>query len=155
MTYSSDNHDMQVAALQNGTVIDHIPCPALFKAVEILGIANADSSVTIGYNLDSKKLGRKGIIKVAEREYDDAVLNRIALIAPTAVVNVIRDYKVVSKHPVRLPDQINGIVRCSNPKCITNNEPMVTRFHVENRTPVQICCHYCGRTVDGSEAQIL
>ncbi|MDE7375950.1 MAG: aspartate carbamoyltransferase regulatory subunit [Muribaculaceae bacterium] len=147
--------ELAVAALRNGTVIDHIPSSALFKAVRILGIENLDTSVTIGYNLESGKLGRKGIIKVADVEFDEATLNRIALIAPTAVVNIIRDFNVVEKRQVALPDTIVGIVKCANPKCITNNEPMLTRFVVVGHDPVAIRCHYCNHTVAGKDAEVL
>lgn len=146
--------ELAVAALRNGTVIDHIPSSVLFKAVKILGIANLDKAVTIGNNLDSKKLGKKGIIKVADVFFPESTLNRIALIAPSAVVNIIRDYEVVEKFPVILPDTIVGLVKCGNPKCITNNEPMLTRFHVIDRDNVTIACHYCSHTVKSTEAII-
>lgn len=146
--------ELAVAALQNGTVIDHIPSSVLFKAVKILGIEVLNTHVTIGNNLGSKKLGSKGIIKVADVEFPEATLNRIALIAPTAVVNIIRDFEVVEKHKVQLPDTIVGIVKCSNPKCITNNEPMKTRFEVVDRENITISCHYCGHSVSNKDAQI-
>lgn len=146
--------ELAVAALQNGTVIDHIPSSVLFKAVKILGIEALNTHVTIGNNLGSKKLGSKGIIKVADVEFPEATLNRIALIAPTAVVNIIRDFEVVEKHKVQLPDTIVGIVKCSNPKCITNNEPMKTRFEVVDRENITISCHYCGHSVSNKDAQI-
>lgn len=147
-----DKKELAVAALRNGTVIDHIPSAVLFKAVRILGIESLETSVTIGNNLDSGKLGTKGIIKVADVVFPEATLNRIALIAPTAVVNIIRDYEVVEKFPVTLPDTIVGIVTCGNPKCITNNEPMPSRFEVINRDDVTIKCHYCGRVVKSTDA---
>lgn len=146
--------ELAVAALRAGTVIDHIPSAALFRAVRILGLEHMDKAITIGFNLDSSKLGKKSIIKVADIEFDEATLNRIAIIAPTAVVNIIRDYEVVEKRRVALPDVIQGIVRCPNPKCITNNEPMSTRFRVINRNPVVCRCHYCSTTVAGEDAQV-
>ena len=146
--------ELAVAALQNGTVIDHIPSSVLFDAVKILGIEKLNTHVTIGNNLNSKKLGKKGIIKVADVEFPEATLNRIALIAPSAVVNIIRDFEVVEKHQVQLPDTIVGIVKCGNPKCITNNEPMKTRVEVVDRQNVTIRCHYCGHSVTNKEAQI-
>lgn len=146
--------ELAVAALADGTVIDHIPSAALFKAVKILGIEGLDTSVTIGNNLESHRLGRKGIIKVAGTYFPEATLNRIALIAPTAKINIIRDFEVTEKHPVTLPDTITGIVRCYNPKCITNNEPMDTRFEVVDREDVAIRCHYCGRIVKAADAII-
>lgn len=138
--------ELAVAALENGTVIDHIPNDSLFKVVDLLDIKSQDSSVTIGFNLDSKKYGKKGIIKVANVTFPEDILNRIAIIAPNAVINVIKDYEVVEKHRVSLPDNIYGIVKCHNPKCITNNEPMRTHFHVIDRENVVIKCHYCERT---------
>ncbi|MBO4944276.1 MAG: aspartate carbamoyltransferase regulatory subunit [Muribaculaceae bacterium] len=146
--------ELAVAALKNGTVIDHIPSEQLFRAVKILGIEKLDTHVTIGNNLDSHRLGKKGIIKVADVFFPEAVLNRIALIAPTANINIIHDYVVTEKHPVELPDHIVGIVKCGNPKCITNNEPMKTRFEVVDRQDVTIRCHYCGHTVKSGDAII-
>lgn len=147
--------ELAVAALENGTVIDHLPCSAVYKAVRILGIEDMRNSVTIGNNLASGRLGRKGIIKVADVEFDDMVLNRIAVFAPTAVVNTIRNYRVASKKPVSLPDVLVGVVHCSNPKCITNNEPMKTSFEVIDRDNVTLRCRYCNRTVGGPDAEIL
>ncbi len=151
---NTSKKELAVAALQNGTVIDHIPSSVLFKAVKILGIEKLQTHVTIGNNLDSGKLGTKGIIKVADVFFPEATLNRIALIAPSAKVNIIRDFEVVEKHQVSLPDTIVGIVKCNNPKCITNNEPMKTRFEVIDRDDVTIRCHYCGHSVNNKEAQI-
>lgn len=152
---SSDKKELAVAALRAGTVIDHIPSSALFKVVRILDLEHCDRAITIGNNLASSKLGAKGIIKVADSELDEATLNRIALVAPSAVVNVIRDYEVAEKRPVVLPDDIIGIVKCNNPKCITNNEPMRTHFHVIDREKAIIRCHYCNHSVSGNEAEIL
>ena len=151
---SGDKKELAVAALRNGTVIDHIPSSALFKCVKILGIEQMDKYVTIGNNLESGKLGTKGIIKVADVEFPETVLNRIALVAPNANVNIIRDFNVVEKRPIQLPDKIIGIVKCANPKCITNNEPMRTRFTVVNHDDVTICCDYCGHAVKSADAII-
>ncbi|MCM1449610.1 MAG: aspartate carbamoyltransferase regulatory subunit [Clostridiales bacterium] len=147
--------ELAVAALRNGIVIDHIPSDALFKCVKVLDLEDLDTQLTIGNNLHSSKLESKGIIKVADVNFPEKTLNRIALIAPTAVVNTIREFEVVDKRPVSLPDTVLGIVKCSNPKCITNNEPMMTRFSVVNREPVVIRCHYCSHCVSAEEATIL
>lgn len=146
--------ELAVAALRNGTVIDHIPSSVLFKAVKILGIEKLATQLTIGNNLVSERYGTKGIIKVADVFFPETTLNRIALIAPTAVINIIRDFEVVEKHPVVLPEVITGLVKCGNPKCITNNEPMKTCFHVISRDPVTIRCHYCGRSVTSEDAHV-
>lgn len=151
----NNKKELAVAALRNGIVIDHIPSDVLFTVVKILGIQEAKGSVTIGYNLESRKIGKKGIIKVADADFDEATMNRIALIAPTAVVNVIREYEVATKHPVKLPDTFTNIVKCPNPKCVTNNEPMKTVFHLYRTEPVSVKCHYCNHVVTSAESQIL
>lgn len=139
---SNDKQQLLVAALQNGTVIDHIPTDKLFTIVSLLGIEKMTSNVTIGFNLKSKKLGKKGIIKVADKFFSDEEVSRLAVVAPNLRLNIIKDFEVVEKREVHLPAQLTGIVKCGNPKCITNNEPMPTLFTVdeEKRT---LKCHYC------------
>ena len=148
------NKELAVAALQNGTVIDRIPSSALFKAFAILFIEKIDKHVTIVNNLDSKKLGTKGIIKVADTFFPEDVINRIALIAPTAKINIIRNFEVVEKLNVSIPENIIGIVKCDNPKCITNNEPMATNFHLIDADRHILRCHYCGHSVSAKNAHI-
>ena len=135
--------ELAVAALENGIVIDHIPTDALFQVVDLLGLRTVTNNVTIGFNLDSSEMGKKGIIKIADIEYPEDVLNRIALIAPTAVVNIIKNYDVVAKRPVSLPDTLLNLVKCPNPKCITNNEPMRTVFYRKDGQTLK--CRYCGK----------
>lgn len=146
--------ELAVAALRRGTVIDHIPSPVLFKVVKLLEIESLDKNVTIGNNLSSKALGTKGIIKVADTFFPEEVINRIAILAPTAVVNTIEDYEVVKKDKVVVPDEILDIVRCTNPKCISCNEPMKTRFNVVARNPVKLCCAYCEHEVSGDGIEL-
>ena len=151
---NNNKKEMAVAALKNGIVIDHIPCASLFKVVNLLGLDKMESSVTIGNNLDSGSMTRKGIIKIADIELPDDTLNRIAVIAPNAVINIIRDYEVVKKHPVELRDSLIDIVKCNNPKCISNNEPMRTHFHVIDRSNTTLRCHYCERLVKHGEINL-
>ena len=134
---------MQVKALRNGTVIDHIPSDKLFKVVSILELDKIDQQVTIGYNLNSQLLGKKGIIKVADRFFSDEEISRLSVVAPNVQLNIIRDYEVVEKKQVIMPDVVKGIVKCGNPKCITNNEPMTTIFHVISKENGVLKCHYC------------
>jgi len=143
--------ELAVAALQNGIVIDHIPSDCLFKVVDILGIEKLDNAVTIGFNFSSRSMGKKGLIKIADVDLPKATLNRIAVIAPNAVINVIRDYAVVEKHKVELPEDLYDIVRCTNPKCISNNEPMATHFHVIGENAGSLKCHYCERIISREE----
>lgn len=151
---ASDKKELAVAALRNGTVIDHIPADALFKVVRILGLENTSNLVTIGNNLPGSRMGTKGIIKIADVVYKQDVINRIAVIAPTAVINIIEDYDVVSKSQVSLPDEVIDIVRCNNPKCITCNEPMKTRFEIVSAHPVVLKCRYCEHEVSGEAITI-
>lgn len=135
--------ELQVAALENGTVIDHIPSEKLFDVVSLLGLQQMSNNITIGFNLNSKKLGSKGIIKIADKFFCDEEINRIAVVAPNVKLNIIRDYEVVEKRAIELPDVLNGIVKCPNLKCITNNEPMPTLFHVIDKKNGVLKCHYC------------
>ena len=112
-----DKKELAVAALKNGTVIDHIPSESLFQVVDLLGLQKLTSNVTIGFNLSSSEMGKKGIIKIADIEYPEDMLNRIALIAPTAVINIIKDYDVVEKRKVSLPDSLIDIVKCPMSQC--------------------------------------
>jgi aspartate carbamoyltransferase regulatory subunit len=139
----NNKKELQIAALQNGTVIDHIPSEQLFKVVSLLGIEKLKTPVTIGYNLDSKKMGSKGILKIANKFFEQDEINRISLIAPAVKLNIIKDYEVSEKKLVQLPDELIGIVKCNNPKCITNNEPMKTRFKVIDKKNVTLKCEYC------------
>ena len=146
---------MQVSALCNGTVIDHIPADKLFEVVNLLNIPEMESNVTIGNYLESKKLGKKGLIKIADKYFTDDEVNRISLVAPNVVLNIIQDYKVVDKREVNMPDELNNIVKCSNPNCITNNEPMSTRFHLVNRSEGILKCHYCEKEQNKSEVKLV
>ncbi len=135
--------ELQVAALCNGTAIDHIPSNVVFKVVSLLGLEKLKNPITIGNNLESKKMKTKGIIKIADKFFEEDVINKIALIAPNVVLNIIKDYSVVEKKQVVLPQTIDGIVKCNNPKCITNNEPMTTHFEVVDSDNIVLQCHYC------------
>lgn len=139
--------ELQVAALQNGTVIDHIPSDKVFRVVELLGLDRLTAAITIGYNLKSSKMGAKGIIKVADKFFSDEELNRLSVVAPNVTLCIIRDYEVVEKKSVVMPDELVGIVHCPNPKCITNNEPMSTRFHAVDKQRGILKCHYCNHEI--------
>lgn len=145
---AAKKRELQVAALENGTAIDHIPPSQLFKVAKLLGLEKMDNTITIGNNFQSKKMGCKGVIKISDKFFEEDEINRIALIAPKVILNIIRDYEVVEKKAVTLPDQLVGLVKCNNPKCITNNEPMPTRFEVIDKETGTIKCHYCERKIN-------
>lgn len=139
----NEKKELQVAALENGTVIDHIPSDKVFTVVSLLDLQNTDGNITIGNNFESKKLGKKGIIKVADRFFTDEEVSRLSVVAPNIKLNIIRHYEVVEKKQIVMPDELKGIVKCNNPKCITNNEPMQTWFHVVDKKLGILKCHYC------------
>ena len=142
---NNNKTERQVAAIKNGTVIDHIPAEKTYQVVNLLELQTLDTPVTIGYNYPSKKIGRKGIIKVSERFFTDEEISRLSVVAPNVVLNVIKDYEVVEKKTVTTPDELRGIVKCNNPKCITNNEPMQTVFNVVDKVHGILKCHYCDK----------
>ena len=150
-----NKEELQVAALQNGTVIDHIPTDKLFTIVSLLGLKNSDLNITIGNNLPSKKLGKKGIIKVADRFFTDEEISRLSVVAPNVQLNIINNYEVVEKKQVIMPDVIKGLVKCGNPKCITNNEPMTTIFHVVDKEKGVLKCHYCEKEQNKESIKLL
>ena len=139
------NQELMVAAIENGTVIDHIPCNKLFEVITLLGLQDMTSTVMIGYNLVSEKMGHKSLIKIANRYFSDDELNRLAVVAPNVNLSIIKNFDVVEKRQVVMPNPIVGVVKCANPKCITNNEPMLTRFAISEKKKGLIRCHYCGK----------
>jgi len=147
--------ELQVSAIENGTVIDHIPAEYLFQVINILGLDNFKNAVTFGNNLESDKLGKKAIIKISEKFFQDEEINKISLIAPHAKLNIIKNYKVVEKKIVESPNKVVGIAKCMNPKCITNVEAVTTRFNVINDSPITLKCHYCEKITDHKNIRII
>ena len=143
---------MLVAAIENGTVIDHIPSGKTYQVAQLLKLADLETPVTIGYNFPSKKLEKKGLIKVENKWFTDEEISRLSVVAPNIVLNIIRNFEVVEKKTVRTPDEIKGIVKCNNPKCVTNNEPMHTHFHVSNGV---LTCHYCEMEQDINKVELV
>ena len=146
---------LMVAAIEHGTVIDHIPSEKLFAVVNLLHLDRMNTAVTIGYNLKSEALGRKSIIKMADKFFTDEELNQLAVICPNITLCIIRDYDIVEKRTVTLPDELRGIVRCANPKCITNNEPMSTHFHVHDAARSTLKCRYCNTIIQLDDVQLV
>ncbi len=144
---------LRVSKIKEGTVIDHVTSGYALDVLKILGIAGRwDGVVTIAMNVPSQKLGRKDIVKVEGRELSAEEVNKIALIAPSATINIIRGYKVVNKQRVQIPAVIKGTIKCANPACISNsNEPVQPTFYVKCREPLILECHYCGRLMEKSD----
>ena len=151
-----NDRKLKVSAIKDGTVIDHIPPQSLFKVIEILGLDHTDNQITFGTNLESKQLGKKAIIKITDSFFEDEDINRIALIAPDAKFNIIRNYEVVEKRKVAIPEQIRGIAKCFNPKCITNHQSIETYFATrKERGSISLICHYCEKITEPKNLQII
>jgi len=122
--------------------------------LKILGITGREGfRVAIVMNVDSKKLGKKDIVKIEGMELKKEDVDKIALIAPTATINIIKDYLVVSKSKVQVPNRIRGLLTCINPRCITNQprEPVIPEFRTMSLNPLILRCEYCGCTMGHDE----
>lgn len=147
---------LKVSAIKDGTVLDHIPSDQLFKVIDILGLQKSCNQITFGINLDSKLLGKKAIIKIADTYFEDDDINRIALIAPQTKINIIHDFEVVEKRVLSVPGTIKGIVKCMNPMCITNHQAVETLFSTKLDSPeIKLLCHYCEKITDKDNLKII
>jgi aspartate carbamoyltransferase regulatory subunit len=145
--------ELRVSKIKAGTVIDHISGGYALDVVKILGITGREKRVmTIAINVPSKRFGVKDIVKIEGRALNSQEVNRIALVAPHATINIIRDYHVVEKLEVKLPKVIANIIKCVNPACISNsNEPAIVRFYMEAEEPLLLKCHYCGYVLEKAD----
>ena len=142
--------ELKIKAIKNGTVIDHITANKALHILKILNLPDPETkNVTVAMNVSSAEIGRKDILKIENRELDPEELNQVALIAPKATINIIRDFKPVKKDKIVLPEKITGIINCTNPKCITNyeNEPITPKFNVIQSYPPVVRCHYCEKLI--------
>jgi aspartate carbamoyltransferase regulatory subunit len=147
------DRELRVSKIKDGTVIDHISGGYALDVIKILGITGREKRVmTIAINVSSQRLKVKDIVKIEGRALNAREVNRIALVAPHATINIVRDYDVVEKLEVKLPKVIEGIIKCVNPVCISNsNEPAVTKFYVECEEPLVLKCHYCGYILEKAD----
>ncbi len=143
--------DMKVRRIKNGTVIDHIPSGKSLRVLKILNLDEYDDTVLLAMNVPSRKMGKKDILKIENKELEEKDVNKISLIAPNATINIIRNYHVVEKRKVKIPDFIEGIIRCNNYNCITNHEKIKTKFIVEKKNPIRVRCYYCERVMYENE----
>ena len=135
----------RVYAIKEGTVIDHIDCGKALKVIEILNLDESEQIVTVGMNLESKKMGKKDLVKIEKRKLTKKDLNKIALIAPRATINFISDHKVSDKFKVSIPDFMESLIRCPNPNCISRNENAISKFYRVSTNPLKVKCYYCER----------
>lgn len=141
-----ERKELKVNAIENGTVIDHIPPRSVFQVINMLNLNECENQILFGTNLDSKKYGKKGIIKVSNRFFESDDVNKIAIIAPKATLIEIKDFKVTTKKVVTIPETVSHFVKCVNPNCITNHDNVVTKFSVIDKVDVKLQCHYCEKT---------
>lgn len=148
--------ELRVSSIENGTVIDHVRGGNALKVVRILGIEGTGATVSIVMNVNSGRMGKKDIVKVEDRTLSREEVDKVALVAPSATINIIEDFEVVEKHGVELPDEIDRIVRCPNESCVTNaGEPVSSRFEVVGEEPVRLRCVYCEREVEDVEEHLV
>lgn len=143
--------ELRIEPINNGTVIDHITAGQALNVLKILGITGASKAVvSVAMNVPSKDIGFKDIVKIENRELASEEVDKIALIAKNATINIIRDYEVIEKHQVQLPEEIEGIIECANPNCISNTkEPVSPKFILHEADPLQFRCFYCDRIMLG------
>lgn len=141
-----------VSAIKNGTVIDHISAGHALKIIRLLNLADHNKVVTVGLNLPSKTMKIKDLIKVEGLELTAEEINRVAILAPRATINIIKSYQVAKKFHVSIPETIEYVVICPNPKCVTNNENMSSKFHVlSDGGKIKLKCHYCEKIFQQDE----
>jgi aspartate carbamoyltransferase regulatory subunit len=141
--------ELKVSAIRNGTVIDHIPSDVVYQVFGILSLDKTSNQVYLGTNLDSEKYGKKGIIKISNQYFEDEEISKIALVAPMATLIEIKDYEVTRKEKVHLPEKVTRVVKCINPKCVTNNQKVPTVFTVteDHNGEMKLFCRYCEKTI--------
>lgn len=148
---------LKVQPIKNGTVIDHIAAGTALKVLAILGISKMPTeTVSVLMNVFSKKYSKKDMVKIENRELNPKEVDKIGLIAPEATINIVKNYRVIVKHKVKLPEVVIGIVRCANPNCISNlKEPVKSKFAVISTSPLKLRCYYCEREMEDVAENIM
>ncbi|MBS3135895.1 aspartate carbamoyltransferase regulatory subunit [Candidatus Woesearchaeota archaeon] len=143
-----------IPAIENGTVIDHIPSKVTFRVMRLLDPKEYTNTINVALNLESKKMGKKGLIKISGRMLTQDMVNKVALLAPSATVSIIKDYSVSKKVVVKVPEMIINLVKCTNPNCITNMEEVNTKFLTIKEIPLKLRCVYCEREISREDIQL-
>lgn len=138
---------MQVEAICNGYVIDHIPTGQGVKILKLFNLTDTNQRVTVGFNLPGNHGPSKDLIKVENTEISKSQANQLALLAPDATVNIIKDFDVIDKHKLSLPREIENVFPCPNSNCITHGEPVASFFYVRHfKEQISLKCKYCEKT---------
>jgi aspartate carbamoyltransferase regulatory subunit len=146
--------ERKIPAIKDGSVIDHVPSRDTFRIMRILDPQEFIHPISVTLNLDSEKIGKKGVIKIDNRFLTEKEVNKIAILAPNATVSIIKDYRIVEKIEVKIPEELVGIVNCSNPTCVTNREEVISNFRVVRENPLEVKCLYCERVYGKDELEI-
>jgi aspartate carbamoyltransferase regulatory subunit len=146
---------LQVEAIQNGSVIDHIAVQQGVKILKFFQLTQTNEKITVGLNLSTHNGKAKDLIKIENTFITKQQANQLALFAPNATINQIKDFQVVNKYQVQLPDSFIGVLACPNSNCISHNEPVSTRFYVSNKNVLKLKCHYCEKSFNASFFQEL
>lgn len=142
----------KVFAIENGTVIDHIPAENGITLISLLGLHKRGTIVTMGTNFTSKLMGKKDVVKIENRELTPDEFNQVCIIAPEATINIIRDSKISKKYTIALPASFEKIIKCPNHKCITNHESCASKFYSQMKVKkLFLCCHYCEKVYSQEE----
>lgn len=148
--------ELKVTAIENGTVIDHIPSNSIFEILKVLDLYSFKDEVLVGFNLVSGKMGnKKGVLKISNLFLNGDDMEKVAIVAGNVTVNTIKNYEVVNKSILELPNSVKGIVKCFNPNCITNHEKITTKFDVISKQPIVLRCKYCERNTEKENIKIL
>ncbi|MFC1753383.1 aspartate carbamoyltransferase regulatory subunit [Thermoproteota archaeon] len=153
----TEERPYKVFKIKEGVAIDHIPAGKALRVVSVLGLDRdlGEGIITLGMNLESKKMEKKDVVKIENKKLTKDDLNKIALIGPRASVNIIHDGHVVEKVDIEIPDEFHNLVKCPNPKCITRNDDLDTLFFTKARDPLRLKCHYCERVFDREDVDLL
>jgi aspartate carbamoyltransferase regulatory subunit len=153
---NKEERPYKVFKIKEGVVIDHIPAGKALQVVRVLGLSKnlGESIITLGMNLESKKQGKKDVVKIENKELTKEELNKIALIAPNASVNIIKNENVSEKLNIMIPAKLDNLIQCANPNCITRHYDMKTKFTTTSRDPLKIRCSYCERIFDKDDVEL-
>ncbi|MCX8514285.1 MAG: aspartate carbamoyltransferase regulatory subunit [Burkholderiales bacterium] len=135
-----------IGSIENGINIDHIPCGNAFYIMKILNLYKSEYQTGIGLNLSSKKIGKKDLIKIENRELSAQEIQAISLFAVGSTLSILKDFKVIKKVILAMPDVVHGIIICPNKRCVSHHH--VSQFlAVANRNNlIELKCNYCEKS---------
>ncbi len=144
---------LNVDTIKNGLVIDHIKAGCGPQIFHFLGLDKAPFSCALIMNVPSKKSGRKDIIKI------DNIINLdysvLGFVDPSISINVIKDEKIVRKIKMELPERVENVIHCKNPRCITMTEHYIPQvFRLVNREKAQYHCEYCDASYSAGQVEV-